>query len=647
MLESLERRVLLDAGIQVSGRSQGISNGELAPDTRDLTDFRSASTMVSKNIGVTGHVFNIMDTGDSPLQLGDVIVSGANKGDFTLTTQPSTIILPGGSSAFTLSFKPRGTGVRTAMVTIHSNDPSTPDFTFAVQGTGVKPTNLGQNLLSATTRTGSGNSAVLGSQVTVNYTEWLPNGLVVDSSVPDPQVPSPHASMQIIIDAHKVIAGWEQGLVGIQPGETRILFIPAALAYGETGNSSGLVTVPPNSPLILSVTAVTVSAAPTLEVTGNNDGSDVPIIEGSEIPTSANGTFQATDTGFVDPLMYTFKLVNVGGGALVSFHTSLSGKQVSSFSVSQPVVDSGGGFASFQVTYTPQTQGTQTAVVHVATNDPIHPDYTFTVGAEFTPYVDLSIESGTVNFGKAHSIISGSLATYKFPIVVTNQGNIAVPVATPPMDLKVLLVNTSDFSMLPIESETTTALRLLKPGQSRTLTLSVPVPIGIPSGNYYVGAAVNLSGVLSETATSNNVFFGSQIVSVTQGEYAFSGTISGTTFPATIAANDPLNGSLAFGLLNTGNLTLPAGTKFTVQLIAISTQDASQTTIGPASTLTLGGLFSIHPKAIFLKGSLLASLPAGDYDLGVKLTPLIVLDGLGPVLLETTADHEMISLTVS
>jgi peptidylprolyl isomerase len=62
--------------------------------------------------------------------------------------------------------------------------------------------------------------------------------------------------LQFQLGARRVIEGWDKGLVGIRPGGRRELVIPAALAYGATGQPP---KIGPNEPLVFVVDAVSVS----------------------------------------------------------------------------------------------------------------------------------------------------------------------------------------------------------------------------------------------------------------------------------------------------------------------------------------------------------------------------------------------------
>lgn len=93
-------------------------------------------------------------------------------------------------------------------------------------------------------RAGTGDTATLGRQVTVNYTGWLPNGTQFDSSKSTGRTPFSFTPGQ-----GRVIAGWEEGIVGMKVGGLRKLVIPASLGYGEQGRGA----IPPNSVLIFDV----------------------------------------------------------------------------------------------------------------------------------------------------------------------------------------------------------------------------------------------------------------------------------------------------------------------------------------------------------------------------------------------------------
>lgn len=74
---------------------------------------------------------------------------------------------------------------------------------------------------------GDGKECVKGALITVHYTGRLDDGSVFDSSR---QRGKP---FQCVIGTGRVIKGWDQGLMGMQVGGKRELYVPAELAYGE------------------------------------------------------------------------------------------------------------------------------------------------------------------------------------------------------------------------------------------------------------------------------------------------------------------------------------------------------------------------------------------------------------------------------
>jgi FKBP-type peptidyl-prolyl cis-trans isomerase FkpA len=96
---------------------------------------------------------------------------------------------------------------------------------------------------------GDGDTVIAGKRVAVKYTGWLPNGAQFDSNRESPE------TLPFVVGAGDVIAGWEEGLLGMRPGGRRLLVIPPTLAYGDRGYPG---VIPPNSTLVFDVSLVSV-----------------------------------------------------------------------------------------------------------------------------------------------------------------------------------------------------------------------------------------------------------------------------------------------------------------------------------------------------------------------------------------------------
>ena len=92
---------------------------------------------------------------------------------------------------------------------------------------------------------GSGAEATTGNTVDVHYTGWLTDGKKFDSSK------DRGSPFSFKLGAKRVIAGWDQGVVGMKVGGTRKLTIPSHLGYGAAGVGNGL--IPPHATLVFEV----------------------------------------------------------------------------------------------------------------------------------------------------------------------------------------------------------------------------------------------------------------------------------------------------------------------------------------------------------------------------------------------------------
>jgi FKBP-type peptidyl-prolyl cis-trans isomerase FkpA len=91
---------------------------------------------------------------------------------------------------------------------------------------------------------GTGATATAGQEVIVHYTGWLTNGNKFDSSK-DRNDPFIFPLVQ-----RNVIAGWDEGVQGMQVGGVRKLTIPPELGYGARGAGG---VIPPNATLVFEV----------------------------------------------------------------------------------------------------------------------------------------------------------------------------------------------------------------------------------------------------------------------------------------------------------------------------------------------------------------------------------------------------------
>lgn len=108
-----------------------------------------------------------------------------------------------------------------------------------------------QKLVVIDQKIGTGAEATNGKDVTVHYTGWLydqsakdKHGAKFDSSR-DSGTP-----FSFTLGEGKVIAGWDQGVVGMKVGGKRTLLIPASLGYGDNGAGDA---IPPGASLVFDV----------------------------------------------------------------------------------------------------------------------------------------------------------------------------------------------------------------------------------------------------------------------------------------------------------------------------------------------------------------------------------------------------------
>ncbi len=136
---------------------------------------------------------------------------------------------------------------------------------------------------------GSGEEAQVGMTVSVHYTGKLEDGTVFDSSI-QRGVP-----FSFTLGQGRVIKGWEQGILGMLVGETRILTIPSDLGYGANGAGE---TIPPNATLVFEVELLDVNWPPKL--TDVNEAELIDQQKNGSLIFDIRRKEEWIETGFID-----------------------------------------------------------------------------------------------------------------------------------------------------------------------------------------------------------------------------------------------------------------------------------------------------------------------------------------------------------
>lgn len=102
---------------------------------------------------------------------------------------------------------------------------------------------------------GSGTTVDTGKTVTVTYTGWIYDARIANKKGTQFDSNVGGTALSFKIGSGQVITGFEQGVQGMRPGGKRTITIPAALAYGNSGQGS----IPGGAALVFDVTVGSVN----------------------------------------------------------------------------------------------------------------------------------------------------------------------------------------------------------------------------------------------------------------------------------------------------------------------------------------------------------------------------------------------------
>ncbi|HEY6323987.1 MAG TPA: choice-of-anchor D domain-containing protein [Thermoanaerobaculia bacterium] len=436
-----------------------------------------ATTPVGTSISV---LFTISNTGNANLTLGNAssLVSG---GAFSEIVTPTTPVASGGNTVFRVRLLSGTPGTFSGTVSIASNDPVNPTFTFTVKGTVTGPSisvqQGGTQIANGSTYTFPAATPV-GVSTSVLFTISNTGSAPLDLGNAGTLV-SGGAFSEIATPATPVAAG------GNAVFRVRLL-------SGTAGTFTGTVSIASDDP---------VNPTFTFTVKGTVTGPSISMQQGST--QIANGsTYTFPSTPIATPVSVAFTISNTGSAPL---DISNAGTLVACAAFSEiatpatPVA--AGSNTTFRVRLQSATPGIFTCTVTIASDDPVHPNFTFTiVGTVTAPAI--SVQQG------ATQIANGSTFTF--------------PASTP------VGVGTSVLFTI-------------------TNTGSAPLDLGNATTLVSGAAFTEIATPATPVAVGSNTTFRVRL----QG--GFPGTATGTV---TIASDDPVHPTFTFTIV--GTVTGPA-----------------------------------------------------------------------------------------
>ncbi len=385
--------------IVVTGNATNIVDGDITPSLADWTDFGPTATNITRT-------FTIQNTSTTAsLIIGAITFTGANAGDFAVTTPPAGTVVAGGSTTFIVTFTPSGAGLRTATLNMVTNDTDENPFNYAVQGTGAGPEMDVQ---------GNATSIVDGDG-TPSLADWTDFGTTgVGVGINRPYTIFNTGTTNLTIGAIT--------FSGANAGDFTVITPPAATVV-PGGNTTFVVRFNPTAAglrtAMISIVNNDSNENPynyALQGTGTEQeidvfGNGISIADGDVTPSLTDWTdFDAADV-VSGTVIRAFTIRNTGTLPLSIGAFTFTGANAGDFTLTlapNPIILPGNA-SNFQVTFNPSATGLRNANLSFVNNDSNENPYNFAIQGTGTEQ-EIDVQGNLVSI--ANNDLTPSLADW-------------------------------------------------------------------------------------------------------------------------------------------------------------------------------------------------------------------------------------------
>ena len=359
--------------IDIKGNSTSITDGNTFPSFSNFTKFVSADV----SSGTTTRTYTIYNIGTGALDISGVSITGTNAADFSVTAAPAASVAASSSTTFTVTFNPSTVGTKTATITITNNDISEGSFDFSIDGYGYVPETL---VVTGITTPAPANTTYIHQGVLNNYEYWLSsNGYYLYTD-----------GINWLIDNNT-----DPSLTDKVEFYANSAFTPSILEASNWTGSTGTGARGTGTPFIS-------ATAPTSNI--NVKGKSQTIVINDNSPSFTDDTKYGSVEISAGSRSRTFTIENMGGAALTISAVNITGADSADFSVtaSPSASVASTGSTTFTVTFDPTTEGTKTATVSIASNDPDENPYPFSISGDAFSQKNLIVSNITGTYADAN-----------------------------------------------------------------------------------------------------------------------------------------------------------------------------------------------------------------------------------------------------
>lgn len=474
---------------------RNIPDGTTTTSTGTGTDFGSTNVTGS----TAQRVFRLHNNGDKALNITGRSFSGPAAADYDvsgLLIAGVRIINPGNSIDFTVSFDPRTSGTRNAVLSIVSDDADENPYDFSLTGVGIGTPEI----------TLKGNRPAE-PRVEISDGSTTPaqagGTLFADTDAGEIRT----HNFRILNDGDGRLTFTTPTLTGANPGAFQIIgFTAAALDPGDTkdfqirfaptlfGTKSAVFSLGCNDAnenpfdFVLQGTCT----APEISVQGGASFVE-ELTDGDTSPREADGT----DFGSVgvsnQSVTRTFRIRNIGTKSLTGISAGVSGTQFT-VTTAPAATLAAGAQTTFVITFNPSVTGAVSATAQVDSNDPNEGQFTFALagfGTDSNPSIRVTGENDTA-FTAGQTTTSAAAGT--------DFGEVNITAGTATRTFSVENTGTGPLSISGITSNSTRfvvgtlTLNPLSPGQSMDFSVTFD-----PAGSGAVFANITIASNVAVT----------------------------------------------------------------------------------------------------------------------------------------------------